>query len=258
MNEHDSPYPNEIPGGRQVDGELGDSAPSLDEQEPSLCEQKIEYQFRNKDLLHSALTHASGADTRADSNERLEFLGDAILGIVVCEKLFHNFPDYQEGDLTKIKSVVVSRSTCTRISKRIGIEEHLILGKGLSKNNSVPDSLLADVFEALIAAIYLDSGMEMAKEFILRYVEEEIENAVASGTTENFKSILQQHAQKVFGAPPNYLLLSESGPDHNKEFEVAAFVNGEQYESAWGRNKKEAEQKAAFNALVSLEQLDES
>ena len=222
----------------------------------SLCEKKIDYQFEDKTLLHSALTHASGADSRADSNERLEFLGDAILGLVVCEQLFIDFPDYQEGDLTKIKSVVVSRSTCTRISKRLDIEEHLILGKGLSKNSSIPDSLLADVFEALIAAIYLDGGMKPAKEFILRYVEEEIQNAVVNGTTENFKSILQQHSQKEFGAPPNYLLISETGPDHSKEFEVAAFVNGEQFEPAWGRNKKEAEQKAAYNALRSLKQVD--
>lgn len=233
-----------------------DSSQDSGEQELSPCEELIHYRFQNGELLQAALTHASGADSRADSNERLEFLGDAILGVVVCEKLFHDFPDYQEGELTKIKSVVVSRNTCTRISRSLGLDQYLILGKGLSQSQSLPDSLLADVFEALIAAIYLDGGMKPAKDFILRFVEDEIKEAIKNGTTENYKSILQQHAQRVFGMPPSYLLLNESGPDHNKEFEVAARVDGEQFESAWGRNKKEAEQKAAFNALKSLDQLD--
>lgn len=220
------------------------------------CERIIDYQFNDRSLLLAALTHSSGADNRNDSNERLEFLGDAILGVVVCEKLFREFPDYQEGDLTKIKSVVVSRNTCTRLSRALGLEEYLILGKGLSRNSHVPDSLLADLFEALIAAIYLDGGMEPAKRFILRFMTDEIMNAIESGTTENFKSILQQHAQKVYGTPPSYQLIRESGPDHDKEFEVAAEVDGIQYESAWGKNKKEAEQKAAYNALRSMDQVE--
>lgn len=221
------------------------------------CEELIGYRFKDSSLLRAALTHASGADNRADSNERLEFLGDAILGVVVCEKLFHDFPKYQEGELTKIKSVVVSRNTCTRISRALGLDEHLILGKGLSQSNVLPDSLLSDVFEALIAAIYLDGGMVPAKDFILRFVEDEIREAVENGTSENYKSMLQQHAQREFGIPPSYHLINEAGPDHNKEFEVAARVNGQQYESAWGRNKKEAEQKAAFNALKSMDQFED-
>lgn len=220
------------------------------------CEEIVQYEFNDRSLLHSALTHASGANSRAESNERLEFLGDAILGVVVCEKLFHDFPDYQEGDLTKIKSVVVSRSTCTRISRSLGIEELLILGKGLSQTSSVPSSLLADVFEALIAAIYLDGGMAAAKKFILRFIGDEITEAIESGVAENFKSVLQQFAQREYGVPPCYQMLTESGPDHNKEFEVAANVNGEQFAPAWGKNKKEAEQKAAYNALKALEQIE--
>ena len=158
----------------------------------ALCEEKIAYRFQDKNLLRAALTHASGADCRANSNERLEFLGDAILGVVVCERLFQEFPDYQEGDLTKIKSVVVSRNTCTKISKQIELSELLILGKGLSNSQTVPDSLLADVFEALIAAIYLDGGMDEAKRFILRYVEDAIYESIENGTAENYKSVLQQ------------------------------------------------------------------
>lgn len=222
----------------------------------ALCEEKIAYRFQDQGLLRAALTHASGADCRANSNERLEFLGDAILGVVVCERLFHEFPDYQEGDLTKIKSVVVSRNTCTKISRQMGLADLLILGKGLSNSQTVPDSLLADVFEALIAAIYLDGGMDDAKRFIMRFVEDEIHQAIENGTAENYKSVLQQIAQKQFGAPPIYLLVTESGPDHSKQFKVAAHVNGQQYESAWGRNKKEAEQKAARNALIGLNHID--
>lgn len=225
------------------------------EQSLSACEDLIGYSFQDRSLLRAALTHASGADTRADSNERMEFFGDAILGMIVCEKLFHDFPDYQEGELTKIKSVVVSRNTCTRISRAIGLDEYLILGKGLSRIDSLPDSLLSDVFEALIAAVFLDGGLEPAKRFVLKYVEEEIQEAAENGVAENYKSILQQYVQRVFGAPPTYLLLSESGPDHDKQFEVAARVKGKQFEAAWGRSKKDAEQKAALNALRSLDQV---
>src|SRR6186997_2576607 len=111
------------------------------------CEQRIDYAFANKGVLQSALTHASGAEHRLASNERLEFLGDAILGAVVCETLFQQFPQYLEGDLTKIKSIVVSRQTCAKLSEALGLQEFLILGKGMSSSPSVPPSLLADVFE---------------------------------------------------------------------------------------------------------------
>src|SRR5207253_4075654 len=105
------------------------------------CQRVIGYQFRQPELLRAALTHASGADTRLASNERLEFLGDSVLGLVTCEQLFHRFPDYQEGDLTKIKSVVVSRRTCARISRNLGLDQHLFLGKGMNLHSDVPASL---------------------------------------------------------------------------------------------------------------------
>ena len=143
------------------------------------CEQRIEYVFKDKALLRSALTHASGAQHRLASNERLEFLGDAILGAVVCEMLFHQYPEYLEGDLTKIKSVVVSRQTCAKISGELGLEEFLILGKGMTTHPKVPPSLLADVFESLVAAIYLDGGHAAARQFIERYIGPEIELAAA-------------------------------------------------------------------------------
>src|SRR5262249_43916681 len=120
------------------------------------CQRAIGYQFQQPELLRAALTHASGANTRLASNERLEFLGDAVLGLVTCEQLFHRFPEYQEGDLTKIKSVVVSRRTCARISRQLHLGDYLFLGKGMHLHTDVPSSLQADVFESLVAAIYLD------------------------------------------------------------------------------------------------------
>src|SRR6266851_9072100 len=134
------------------------------------CQKSIGYQFRQPELLRAALTHASGADTRLASNERLEFLGDSVLGLVTCEQLFLRFPEYQEGDLTKIKSVVVSRRTCAQISKLLKLGDFLFLGKGMTVHAAVPASLLADVYESLVAAIYLDGGLEAARQFIIQHL----------------------------------------------------------------------------------------
>src|ERR1043166_3907176 len=120
------------------------------------CQEAIGYRFQNIELLRSALTHTSSADTRADSNERLEFLGDSVLGLVCCEQLYRRFPDYQEGDLTKIKSAVVSRRTCARMSRVLNLGDYLFLGKGMHFQTPLPANLLADVYESLVGAIYLD------------------------------------------------------------------------------------------------------
>jgi ribonuclease-3 len=216
------------------------------------CERRLAYTFRNRLLLQAALTHASGANHRLASNERLEFLGDAILGAVVCELLYAQYPEYLEGDLTKIKSVVVSRQTCAKISEALGLQEFLILGKGMTTHPSVPPSLLADVFESLVGAIYLDGGDSAAREFIQKYLEPEIEMTAAGEYGGNFKSLLQQLAQREHGTTPTYQLLDEKGPDHSKCFKVAAQISRQRYAPAWGRNKKEAEQRAARNALSEL------
>ncbi len=216
------------------------------------CQQRIDYQFRDLALLKAALTHASGAQHRLASNERLEFLGDAILGAVVCEELFHQYPQYLEGDLTKIKSVVVSRNTCAKISAAMNLEEFLYLGKGMSTHANVPPSLLSDVFESLVAAIYLDGGPEMVKRFILRWMGPEIELAANGDGAGNYKSQLQQLAQREFCTTPTYQLLDEKGPDHSKCFKIAAQIGQNRFPAAWGRNKKEAEQRAARNALSQM------
>jgi ribonuclease III len=215
-------------------------------------EKRIGYIFTDKSLLLAALTHASGAEHRLASNERMEFLGDAILGAVVCEMLYHQYPEYLEGDLTKIKSIVVSRQTCTKISQALGMQEFLILGKGMTTHPTVPPSLLADVFESLVAAIYLDGGAEAAKTFIVDSIGPEIELADDGESGCNYKSLLQQLAQREHGTTPTYQLLDEKGPDHSKCFKIAAQVGGAIYQPAWGRNKKEAEQRAARNALSQL------
>src|SRR5437763_15491683 len=139
------------------------------------CQRRIGYFFRDRLMLRAALTHASGAEHRLASNERLEFLGDAILGFVVCEMLFRQFPQYLEGELTKIKSVVVSRQTCAKISEALGLQEFVILGKGMTTTPTVPPSVLADVFESLLAAIYLDGGHDAARQFINTYIGPEVE-----------------------------------------------------------------------------------
>lgn len=216
------------------------------------CQNSIGYQFRQPELLRGALTHASGANTRLASNERLEFLGDAILGLVTCEHLFLRFPDYQEGEMTKVKSVVVSRRTCARLSRQLNLGDYLFLGKGMNVHAAVPASLLADVFESMVAAIYLDGGLEAAKTFILRLLGPEIEQVAEEAHGGNFKSVLQQVAQREFGATPQYVVLDEKGPDHSKCFKVAAVIGRHTYAGAWGRNKKEAEQKAAMNALAQI------
>jgi ribonuclease-3 len=216
------------------------------------CQKALNYRFQDPKLLRGALTHASGADTRLASNERMEFLGDAVLGLVVCEQLYERFPEYQEGDLTKIKSAVVSRRACTRISRDLNLGDFLFLGKGMHLHASVPASLLADVFESLVAAIYLDGGLESAREFILRHMMPEIEREAAGAHGSNFKSLLQQEAQREFGATPRYDLLDEQGPDHHKCFKVAAVIGKHPYPAAWGQTKKDAEQKAAMNALAKI------
>src|SRR5262245_43069534 len=188
------------------------------------CQKAIGYHFRQPELLRGALTHTSGANTRLGSNERLEFLGDAVLGLVCCEQLYLRFPDYQEGEMTKVKSVVVSRRTCARLSRQLNLGEYLFLGKGMHAHAAVPASMLADVYESLVAAIYLDGGLDVAKRFILKYLEPEIEQVAEGAHGGNFKSLLQQVAQREFGATPQYVVLDEKGPDHSKCFKVAAHI----------------------------------
>ncbi|MCD4830480.1 MAG: ribonuclease III [Anaerohalosphaeraceae bacterium] len=225
-----------------------------------LCnlEKTIKYRFSDKALLEKALTHSSVAQTRLDSNERLEFFGDSILDIIICQALYENFPNYLEGDLTKIKSMLVSRKTCASIASRLGLDELIKVGPGMAQSSALKGSLAAGAIEALIAAIYIDGGIKSASKFVLRVFGELIDQADANEHQENFKSLLQQHSQQEYGSSVNYETLDEKGPDHNKCFETAAVISGKRYKSAWGNNKKEAQQKAAYNALVELGVIEDS
>jgi ribonuclease-3 len=225
---------------------------SLESEILEACQKAIGYRFRQPDLLRASLTHASGANTRLASLERMEFLGDSVLGLVVCEQLYLRFPDYQEGDLTKIKSVVVSRRTCARIARALNLGDFVFMGRGMHVHGVVPPSVLADVYESLVAAIYLDGGLEVARPFILEHMGPEIEEVAEGASGGNFKSLLQQVAQREFNATPQYLLLDEKGPDHSKCFKIAAVIGRHTYAGAWGRTKKEAEQRAAMNALAQV------
>ena len=211
------------------------------------------YEFQRAELLNEALTHASSAGHRLESNERMEFLGDAILGCVVCEYLFSTYPDLLEGELTKIKSAVVSRRVCAQISQELDLCSLLNLGKGMDQRATLPASVAAAVFESIIAGIYLDSDISIARAFVLRHLKPFIDEAAQCTHQSNFKSVLQQYAQKRLPATPNYLLLDEKGPDHSKAFEVCVEINGRRFESAWANSKKEAEQRAALRALKELE-----
>lgn len=215
------------------------------------CQQIIGYRFKELGTLHSALTHSSVASSRTQSNERMEFLGDAILGMVVCDSLFRSYPEYLEGELTKIKSVVVSRRVCAKISRQLRLDECLIVGRGMLKS-AMPRSLLSDVFEAIVAAIFIDGGLPAATKFIMDNIEPEMRMAADGHHGGNFKSSLQQIAQRDLKGTPVYRLVDEFGPDHSKQFQVAAEITGKRYAPAWGRNKKEAEQRAAGNALAQL------
>ncbi|MCC6283924.1 MAG: ribonuclease III [Phycisphaerales bacterium] len=215
-------------------------------------EHAIGYTFQREGVLEQALLHASIAQSRRQSNERLEFLGDAILGAVVCHMIFERYPDLLEGEMTKIKSAVVSRNTCAEIARELGLDSGLVLGKGMQGTGPLPLSLAAAVLEAIIAALYLDAGYEPAAAFIRRICGARIERSHRSGHQQNFKSLLQQHALQTFGGPPTYRVLDEKGPDHAKCFKVAVEVGGKRFESAWGASKKAAEQQAALNALQML------
>ena len=216
----------------------------------------IGHTFNNPQLLKEALTHASIADHRLNSNDRMEFLGDAVLDLIICEALYVRFPEYQEGDMTKVKSAVVSRRTCAEVANETGLTDLLLIGKGISSRSTMPSSLAAAVYESIVAALYLDGGFEVVKQYVLRTMGPKLEAIASNSHQHNYKAMLQQHAQKLLASTPVYELLDEKGPDHSKCFEVCVTIDGRRFNSAWGPNKKMAEQKAALLALEDLGVLD--
>jgi ribonuclease-3 len=224
----------------------------MDEQQRMAAERMVGRRFADPELLALALTHASTADNRLASNERLEFLGDAVLGMVVCDLIFRRFPGLREGEMTKIKSQAVSRETCSTIATTLGLAELLVLGKGIQNGGALPTSLPAAALEAVIGALYLDAGFEAAAEFIRPLVSDIVDRAASSGHQQNFKSVLQQYAQQELGHTPAYRILDEQGPDHAKCFKICVEIGTRRFESCWGQTKKKAEQEAALTALREL------
>ena len=229
----------------------------MDDEVLRQIEQVVDYKFSNGNLLVKALTHSSAVDNRLSSNERLEFLGDSVLSAIICQTLYERFPAYLEGDLTKIKSMLVSRRNCARIAKELCLQKYLKVGKGMASSRALSGSLAAGLLEAIIAVIYIDGGPEAARSFVLKTFASLIDQADANQSQGNFKSLLQQYAQQQFNTTPVYELLDEKGPDHDKCFETEVVIGERHFPSAWGTNKKEAEQKAAFNALVELGVLED-
>jgi ribonuclease-3 len=218
------------------------------------CQDSIGYHFRDVEYLRNALTHSSVKTENHPSNERMEFLGDSVLGHIVADYVYHLLPDYDEGEMTKVKSVVVSTSGLAEIGQKLHVDRYLTVGRGISMRGTIPQSLMANVFEALVAAVYLDRGFECARLFILDHLGGPIDDCLQDRHQKNYKSILQQIAQRDLNSTPTYKVLREEGPDHRKDFEVVAVVGGYEFEPGWGPTKKEAEQRAARAAVVALTQ----
>ena len=218
-------------------------------------ETAIGYRFNNITLLQNALTHSSYANERwhdsLKSNERLEFLGDSILGMTVAEYLYRNFPDRPEGELTRMRADMVCETSLAAVADKIGLGEHLLLGHGEERfGGRKRASILADAVESVIAACFLDGGMEAAKSFVTKYILTEV--PVKQLHNADYKTALQELVQQKKDQVLTYALIGESGPDHDKRFQVQVLLNGTPIGEGTGRSKKRAEQDAAHNALEAM------
>ena len=231
----------------------------MNEQERlAVLEERIGYTFQDKILLRTALTHSSYAHERKinkiECNERLEFLGDSVLGLIVSTYMFENFPHFDEGRMTKLRAQVVCEASLYQCAKRIGLGDYLRMGNGeLSSGGNKRPSILADAFEAVLGAYYLDQGFAAAQQYLLGLLEEEI-NAVCNGqlVMGDYKSMLQERLQHEAQYEIVYEMLDFEGPEHNRIFTSGVFINGMEYGSGKGRTKKESEQQAAREALERL------
>lgn len=218
-------------------------------------EKKLNYQFKDKALLELAFIHRSYINEHPEvkeHNERLEFLGDSVLGLIVAEYLYDRFPDWPEGELSHIKSRLVEASACTNYVEKLHVESYLLLGRGERLNPGRGRfTILADLLEAIIAAIFLDGGFSSAKQFFFSHFQDEI-SEILKTPPHNWKALLQDFCQKTYGKTPTYDVLEESGPDHRKMFKIAAVVDGNVQGVGEGNSKKEAQQTAAKEALSAL------
>ncbi len=215
-------------------------------------EKSIDYTFNDKVLILRSLTHSSYAhDNNLDYNyERLEFLGDAVVELVITEYLVKQYPSFQEGDLSILRAYIVNASTLFEISKKLDLSNNILLGKSeFNGIDNLKKAIVADIFEAVMAAVYLDGGYDNVKKIVLNLLEDFIINAVENNSFRDAKTQLQQICQRDCGALPEYTLISATGPEHNKTFNVEVDVCGKIKASGSGKSKKEAEKEAASNAL---------
>jgi len=224
----------------------------------SLLEKKIDYQFRNKDLLQESLTHRSYLNEdpswRLPNNERLEFLGDAVLELVVTKELFNRYPDFAEGQLTPIRSALVNYQMMAAIAKGIDLGSFVLLSRGEAKDNGrARDVILANAMEAVIGAIYLDGGYDPAQQFVKTYVMERLEEVMRMGLYRDAKSLLQEKIQEQLKVTPTYRVLEESGPDHEKIFTIGVYFGEKLIAKGSGPSKQDAEVEAAKAALEQLQ-----
>ena len=217
----------------------------------SKLEQCLDYQFTNKDLIIEALTHKSFK--KPYNNERLEFLGDAVLNLIVGEYLYTKFPNSNEGDLSKIRASLVNETGFTKLANQIKLGEYIYLSVAEERNKGrTKASILSDAFEAIMGAVYLESGIDILKSIILKLLEESYEQINLDVLFSDFKTALQEVTQAEFGSIPEYKLECSYGPDHQKEFEVSIWIDGKTYGKAIGKSKKLAQQAIAKIALDIL------
>ena len=214
-------------------------------------QQRLGYQFHNTKLLIEALTHKSYKQPY--NNERLEFLGDAVLDLVVGEYLYKKFPKFDEGDLSKMRASLVNEDGFTLLANYLHLGEYIFLSNAEENNNGRnKNSLLANAYEAVMGAIYLESGLESVRNITVELLEQVHEEISLDSLFKDYKTSLQELTQAHYGITPDYQLVAAHGPDHKKEFEVAAFIDGKRYASALGKSKKHAQQEAAKIALEIL------
>jgi ribonuclease-3 len=218
----------------------------------SQLEARIGYTFKDKTLLENALTHSSYANENRDlpyaSNERLEFLGDSVLGFAVADYLYHRYPDKQEGELTRIRADLVCEKSLAQVARQIGLGEYLRLGHGEEPEGRTRASTISDAVEAVLAAAYLDGGFEVARGIIHRLLL----GGIQTGQHKDFKTLFQELVQRKRGQTIGYVMTGETGPDHDKQFTADVLLNGEVVGSGAGRSKKAAEQAAAHVAILKL------
>ena len=231
--------------------------PTATEDPLRTVENALDYRFRNPQLLEEALCHRSYVNEHPQAgmrdNERLEFLGDAVLELITTEYLFNKFPQKPEGDLTSLRSALVKGETLAEVAKELDFGTHLKLSRGEARSGGAEKPyLLANVFEAVLGAIYLDSGYDKAREVVEKFLFPKLEKIIAEGSQIDAKSEFQELAQARLAITPEYRVLSESGPDHDKIFEMGAYVGKDLFGKGKGGSKQDAEQEAARDALKKL------